>query len=255
MRRLLAIAAFLLAFSVVPVCVYAQRGGGHGGGGFSGGAGHGGFSGGHAGFAGHSGFSSESGFSGSHISSFSGSHYGSGSHSYGYYNGNRGQRYYYGYRGRGPYVYSYYGYPYYGWYGPSWDAWWWDNGPSSYDEDAMSQRELANEMNQQNLEEQDMLRRQDRDYQDQDLYSQRSRQAQPVADSRPENDPATVLVFRDQQQREIHNYAIADGILYNFTTSRTEKIPLVILDIPATIKANDDRGVEFHLPPPPSEGQ
>jgi len=229
------IAAFLVAFSSAPICVHAQRGGG-GHAGFSGGAGHasfgshGGFSGGHSGFSGHSAFSSSS-----HFSSFPGSHHTSGTRSF---------------RFRGPYAYPYYGYPYYGYYDPWYDAWWWDNGPASYDEDAMNQRQLAAEMNRQNLEEQDMLRQQN----DQDAYARPARQAQPTAESQSQNDPATVLVFRDQHQREIHNYAIADGILYNFTASRTEKIPLVILDIPATIKANDDRGVEFHLPPPPSEG-
>lgn len=258
MRRLLTIAAFLLAFFLIPCRVHAQRGGGgaHGG---SFGGGHasfgGGFSGAHSGFSGHSGFSSNSSFGGSHVSSYSGSHFSSGSHNYGNH-GYRAPYYYgYGYRYRWPYAYSYYGYPYYGYYDPLWNAWWWDNGPSSYDEDSMNQRQLAAEMNQQNLEEQDWLRQQNQSYQDQDAYAPRSRPAQPAAEAQPQNDPATVLVFRDQQQREIHNYAIADGILYNFTSSRTEKIPLAVIDIPATVKANDDRGVEFHLPPPPNEGQ
>ena len=253
MRRLVTIAAFFFTFSLLPVYVCAQRGGG-GHGGFGGGGhasfgGGGGFS---AGHSGHSGFSS--GFSGSHGSSFQGSHFSSGSRNYGRY-GSRDGRYGYGYRNRWPYLYSYYGYPYYGLYDPWWDAWWYDNGPSSYDEDAMNQRELANQMNQQNLEEQDWLRQRDREYQDQASYAPPPRTAQPTAQSQPENDPATVLVFRDQHQREIHNYAIADGILYNFTAARTEKIPLAVIDIPATVKANDDRGVEFHLPPPANEGQ
>jgi hypothetical protein len=37
--------------------------------------------------------------------------------------------------------------------------------------------------------------------------------------------------------------------LYVFDT-RTQKIALGDLDVPATIKANDDRGVEFQLPKP-----
>jgi hypothetical protein len=251
MRRLTAIAAFFLGVSLVPVYVCAQRGaGGHGGGGFAGG-GHASVAA-HAGFSGHSGFSSGAGFGGSHVSSFSGSHFSSGTHNYGHYGYNNGRYYGYGYR-RSPYFYSYYGYPYYGYYDPWWNAWWWDNGSSSYDEDSMNQRQMAAEMNQQNLEEQDWLRQ--RNYQDQDAYARPQRPAQPAAAAQPQNDPATVLVFRDQQKREIHNYAIADGIVYNFTASRTEKIPLAVIDIPATIKANDDRGVEFHLPPPPSEGQ
>jgi hypothetical protein len=251
MRRLITIAAFLFALSLIPAAVLGQRGGGGGHGGGFGGGGHGGFSSAHSGFSGHSGFSSSPSFGGSRFSSSSGSHFSSGSRNYGHY-GYRGPYYGSGYRYRWPYAYSYYGYPYYG-YDPWWNAWWWDNGPSSYDEDSMNQRQLASEMNQQNLEEQDWLRQQNS--QDQDAYSRPPRPAQPAAESQPENDPATVLVFRDQHQREIHNYAIADGILYNFTSTRTEKIPLAVIDVPATVKANDDRGVEFHLPPPPNEGQ
>jgi len=49
------------------------------------------------------------------------------------------------------------------------------------------------------------------------------------------------VVFRDQHQREIQNYAIADGLIWNFTTARTEKIPLAVIDIPPRLKRNDDR--------------
>jgi hypothetical protein len=59
----------------------------------------------------------------------------------------------------------------------------------------------------------------------------------------------TVLVFRDGHKQEVSNYAIMNQTLYVFD-SRTQKISLGDLDVPATIKANDDRGVEFHLPAP-----
>jgi len=256
MRRWLTFAAFLLSISLVPVC--AQRSGRGGGGG-----GHGGFGWAYGGFGGHGGggFSSH-GFTGpglgggSHIASshFAPSHLGSrvgggfGSRGEHFRGRDRGftrfnSRLGYGY----PYRYGY-GYPYWGYYDPYWD-WWWDSG-SSYDQDAEREREIANEMNAQNIEEQERLREQD-----QDVYAARRPQTaavQPTEEA--EKEAPTVLVFRDQHQREIQNYAIADGLLWNFTGSRTEKIPLAILDIPATVKANDDRGVEFHLPRP-SEGQ
>jgi len=57
----------------------------------------------------------------------------------------------------------------------------------------------------------------------------------------------TVLVFRDGHQQEVNNYAIMGQTLYVFDV-RMQKIALGDLDVPATIKANDDRGVEFHLP-------
>ena len=59
----------------------------------------------------------------------------------------------------------------------------------------------------------------------------------------------TVLVFRDGHKLEVSNYAIMGQTLYVFDT-RTQKIALSDLDVPATVKANDDRGVEFHLPKP-----
>ena len=59
----------------------------------------------------------------------------------------------------------------------------------------------------------------------------------------------TVLVFRDGHKLEVTNYAIMGQTLYVFDT-RTQKIALSDLDVPATIKANDDRGVEFQLPKP-----
>jgi hypothetical protein len=57
-----------------------------------------------------------------------------------------------------------------------------------------------------------------------------------------------VLVFRDQHKQEVHNYAIIGQTLWNFAPQRTEKIPLSDLDLPATTKANDDRGLTFRVP-------
>jgi hypothetical protein len=59
----------------------------------------------------------------------------------------------------------------------------------------------------------------------------------------------TVLVFRNGHQQEVTNYAIMGDSLYVFDQAR-KKIALADLDIPATVKANDDRGVEFNLPSP-----
>lgn len=59
----------------------------------------------------------------------------------------------------------------------------------------------------------------------------------------------TVLVFRDGHQQEVSNYAIMGQTLYVFS-NRTQKIGLSDLDVPGTIKLNDDRGVDFHLPSP-----
>jgi len=58
----------------------------------------------------------------------------------------------------------------------------------------------------------------------------------------------TVLVFRDRRSEEIRNYAIAGETLWVFTQQRARKIPIAELDVPATTKANEDRGIDFRLP-------
>ena len=75
----------------------------------------------------------------------------------------------------------------------------------------------------------------------------------PAAKSKHESDAKpidpTVLVFRDGHQQEVTNYAIMGQTVYVFDTYK-QKIALGDLDVPATIKVNDDRGVEFQLPNP-----
>jgi len=269
MRRLMAITALAL-FLAVPL--WAQRGtvhsgGGHAGGGFSG---HGGFSGGHVG-----GFASHAGIGGSrvggHVSgcmhnfstarglrrSPSQRNFSRGSFSR---NGFRGNRFHnhgsrvrffgfnnnclgFGCRGFGyPWAYGAY-------YDPSW---WWDSG-SSYDEDYERDRQIANEMNQQSLDEQRMRQQAEddpgpeRNQANNDRYA-RSAPAVHDADSAPV--PATMLVFRDQHQQEVKNYAIVGQTLWAFAPQRTQKISLSDLDIPATTKVNDDRGLTFRVPAP-----
>jgi hypothetical protein len=58
----------------------------------------------------------------------------------------------------------------------------------------------------------------------------------------------TLLVFRDKHTQEVENYAIVGGTLWIFSEQRATKLPLSWLDIEATTKANDDRGVNFQLP-------
>jgi hypothetical protein len=67
----------------------------------------------------------------------------------------------------------------------------------------------------------------------------------PLPDDKP-GDP-TVLVYRSGHHEEVNSYAIMGEDLYIFDQGR-RKVALADLDIPATVKANDDRGVEFRLP-------
>lgn len=258
MRRLLFITAFAL-FLAVPL--WAQRGG-HGGGfgghGFSGG----GFSGGHVGggrFYGgmRSGFSH--GPARAYNRGFSGRPY--------LHNGfRRGFRDRDRFRDRGfrnncfGYGCGNYGYGY-PWWGAYYDpfAWDWTYDDAQYDADYNDNLAQANEMNEQSLEQQQMLRQEEADG-DQDVYA---RPSAPRASTDPASGedkpgtpimPPTVLVFRDQHQQEIQNYAIVGQTLWNFASPHTQKIPLATLDLAATEKANDDRGVTFQVPTP-NEGQ
>jgi hypothetical protein len=76
---------------------------------------------------------------------------------------------------------------------------------------------------------------------------------QEMQKSRPPSSPAasskpTELVFRDKHTEEVQNYAIAGQTLWVLTEQLARKIPLSELDVAATKKANEDRGVEFELP-------
>ena len=132
-----------------------------------------------------------------------------------------------------------YGYPY---LGGGIDPYWWWGSDSSYDQDQQNQIGLANEMNAQSLDEQQMPRQGDHD-----VYA-RSAPPLPREAERTVAAPATVLVFRDQRKQEVENYAIVGQTLWNFAPQHTEKIPLSDLDLPATTKANEDRGVDFRVP-------
>jgi hypothetical protein len=242
MNRPLLIAALIFLLTSVPLS--AQRGGGHASGG-----GHGGGMAAHGGFGGHAG---GRGFSGSGRGARSFSRRPSFSQPFASRNFNhfRGVPFRNGFRnncfGRRCRGFFGYGYPYYGygypWYGgefdPSWD---WDSG-SSYDPDQQYETGLANQMNQQSLDEQRM-----RAQSDQDIYEPAAPRRQR-AEQTSEIVPPTVLVFRDQHKKEVQNYAIIGQTLWNFAPQHTEKIPLSDLDLTATAKANDDRGVDFRTP-------
>jgi hypothetical protein len=64
--------------------------------------------------------------------------------------------------------------------------------------------------------------------------------------------PNTLLIFKDGHTQEVGNYAIVGTNLFDLTPGRRQKIALDDLDLPATQKANDDRGIDFKLPELPS---
>jgi hypothetical protein len=101
-------------------------------------------------------------------------------------------------------------------------------------------------MDEVSAERQRLREDEDRDRErDQDLYTRRSR---PRVEERSPAGPATALVFRDKHVEEIRNYAIAGGTLWVLNDQAAKKIPLAQLDLAATARMNDDRGVDFQLP-------
>lgn len=84
-----------------------------------------------------------------------------------------------------------------------------------------------------------------------------SAKSEPFASTKFEPPPAT-FIFRDGHHEESADYSIISGIIYArgdyWTTGYWSKqIPLAQLDLPATLKANQDRGVPFRLPSAPNE--
>jgi len=70
--------------------------------------------------------------------------------------------------------------------------------------------------------------------------------------------PSAVIVFRDGHMEEVAKYVIRGNVLYTSadywsTGSWTRKILVADLDVPATLKLNEQRGAKFDLPSGPSE--
>jgi hypothetical protein len=70
--------------------------------------------------------------------------------------------------------------------------------------------------------------------------------------------PRAVLIFRDGHKQEVERYVIQSDVIYAgsdywSTGSWSNKIPIAQLDVPATLKLNQQRGTKFSLPVGPSE--
>jgi hypothetical protein len=67
--------------------------------------------------------------------------------------------------------------------------------------------------------------------------------------------PPAVIVFRDGHSEEVGRYTIQGDTLYTKAEygSPSRKIPLTELDIPASLRINNERGTKFNLPSSPNE--
>jgi hypothetical protein len=78
-----------------------------------------------------------------------------------------------------------------------------------------------------------------------------SRAAQDTDTSAPDPDPPqepTLLIFKDGRKLELGNYAIIGVTLFDLTPGHARRVALADLDLEATRKQNDDRGVVFQIP-------
>jgi hypothetical protein len=79
-----------------------------------------------------------------------------------------------------------------------------------------------------------------------------------VAAEPPRDPPPAILVFRDGHEEEVKSYTIIGNTLFTsanywISGSWTRKIGIANLDVPATLKLNQERGSEFRLPSGPEE--
>ena len=248
MRRLLLTAA-VVAFSLVPITLFAQRGGGMHSGGFAG----------HAGFSSHSGMRA-GGFGGVHAGPsgmMSGARF--SSHHAGLRHGNPGTRHGTVHHTQsGPNLiigfhshsrYPYYGYAPFGYYSP----FWWDGYRSSYDRSDDNDNYVAQRQTQQQF---DQLYQQIQDLREEREYSRAQSQPAPAppaptkGEANIQPDMSVVLVYLDKRIEEIKNYAVANEKVVVFDNNRIRKIPLADIDLAATMKLNDERGVDFQVPNP-----
>jgi len=80
----------------------------------------------------------------------------------------------------------------------------------------------------------------------------------PQASAAPKETPPAVLVYRDGHAEDVSSYSIIGPTIYTkadyWTDGNwTRKIQIADLDIPATLKQNQQRGVKFDLPSGPNE--
>jgi hypothetical protein len=138
---------------------------------------------------------------------------------------------------------GYYGYPgYYGYsplfWGGTWDA--------SYDSAAQQddQRQLMRQID--DLGEEVTRLQQEHDM----ARLQPPPVPQPHADTAAKattSDLPTILVYPDKHIEEVKNYAIVGEMLW-ILADHVKKIPLMDIDLAATSKLNDERGVYFEVP-------
>jgi hypothetical protein len=150
-----------------------------------------------------------------------------------------------------------YRYPLYygGYYSPSYWDWW----GSSYDSNESSQndyaqRQMLGQIDDLSQEVQRLRQEKESSQTASALAATPAPRPTPVPPQASVEPPKidsglpVVLVFFDKKIQEIKNYAVMNEMLVVFDGTRTRKIPLRDVDLAATMKLNDERGVDFQIP-------
>ncbi len=129
---------------------------------------------------------------------------------------------------------------------------------ASYDQDESTQAQSADR--QRMLDEVNFERRRamelERQYAELQAAQETSEQAtqQQATQNAPSQSASgarpmpAILVFRDGRQMQVENYVITPNRLFSLGPDERRTIQLSELDLEATIKANQDRGVSFSVP-------
>jgi hypothetical protein len=70
-------------------------------------------------------------------------------------------------------------------------------------------------------------------------------EAGPAEEPQPPQAPPIRLVLRTGQEMQVHDYAIVDGVFWDFSSQPVRRIPVSNINIPASQKATEDSGAEF----------
>jgi hypothetical protein len=135
--------------------------------------------------------------------------------------------------------YGYYGGPLWDWDDAEYDARFNNNG---YDyQTAAEINRLSNEVEQ---------LREERDYAQAPAQPAPTPAPRPAVQAKAQEDLPVVVVFLDKHIREVKNYAVANEMLVVLDGNKRTKFPLADIDLAATMKLNDERGVDFQIPNP-----
>jgi hypothetical protein len=74
-----------------------------------------------------------------------------------------------------------------------------------------------------------------------------AKKEEPKAAPERPSDPV-IIVMLDGRKEALSDYAIMGSYIFDLSNGTTRKIPIDTIDVPATRKINEQRGVEFKLP-------